>query len=54
MYYIHAYSDILQLIGEDTEHFVLSSPIFYNNKIMIGNQPIYIKKVGSAGNKEHK
>ena len=43
---LHAYSDILQLTGEDTEHFVLSSPIFYNSEIMIGNQPIYIKKSG--------
>ena len=25
---LHAYSDILQLTGEDTEHFILSSPIF--------------------------
>ena len=41
---LHEYSDILQLTGEDTEHFVLSSPIFYNSKIMIGNQPIYIYK----------
>ena len=46
---LHAYSDILQLTGEDTEHFVLSSPIFYNNKIMIGNQPIYIKKWDQQG-----
>ena len=43
---LHAYSDILQHTGEDTEHFVLSSPIFYNSKIMIGNKPIYIKKSG--------
>ena len=46
---LHAYSDILQLTGEDTEHFVLSSPIFYNNKIMIGNQPIYIKRWDQQG-----
>ena len=46
---LHAYSDILQLTGENTEHFVLSSPIFYNNKIMIGNQPIYIKKWDQQG-----
>ena len=46
---LHAYSDILQLTGEDTEHFVLSSPIFYNNKIMIGNQPIYLKKWDQQG-----
>ena len=46
---LHAYSDILQLTGEDTEHFVLSSPIFYNSKIMIGNQPIYIKKWDQQG-----
>ena len=38
---LHAYSDIIQLTGEDTEHLVLSNPIFYNNKIMIGSQPIY-------------
>ena len=43
---ISANSEILQLISEDTEHFILSSTIFHNNKITIGNKPIYIKEWG--------
>ena len=43
MYYMH--TQILpNLLVKTLNIFFLSSPIFYNSKIMIGNQPIYIKK----------
>ena len=46
---ISAYSEILQLIDEDTEDFILSSTIFHNNKITISNKPIYTKEWGQKG-----
>ena len=39
---LRAYSDVLQLSGENTEYYILSSPIFYNNTVTIGSKPIYI------------
>ena len=46
---LRAYSDVLQLSGENTEYYILSSPIFYNNTITIGSKPIYIKEWDQKG-----
>ena len=39
---LKAYSEILQVIRQNTEEFVLSSPIFHNHNINIGNKPVWI------------
>ena len=39
----------LQLNGENTEYYILSSPIFHNNNITIGSKPIYIKDWDQKG-----
>ena len=39
---LKAYSENLQVIRQDTEEFVLSSPIFHNHNIDIGNKPVWI------------
>ena len=41
---LQAYSDDLQLNGKNTEHNILSSPIFHNNNITIGSKLTYIKE----------
>ena len=46
---LHSYSDILRLNGENTEYYILSSPIFHNNNITIGSKPIYIKDWDQKG-----
>ena len=46
---LRAYSDVLQLNGENTEYYILSSPIFHNNNITIGSKPIYIKDWDQKG-----
>ena len=46
---LRAYSDVLQLSGENTEYYILSSPIFYNNTITICSKPIYIKEWDQKG-----
>ena len=46
---LRAYSDVLQLSGENTEYYILSSPIVYNNTITIGSKPIYIKEWDQKG-----
>ena len=39
---LKAYPEILQVIRQNTEDFVLSSPIFHNHNINIGNKPVWI------------
>ena len=46
---LHTYSDILQLNGENTEYYILSSPIFHNNNITIVNKSIYLKDWDQKG-----
>ena len=46
---LRAYSDVLQLNGENTEYYILSSPIFHNNNITIGSKPIYIQEWDQKG-----
>ena len=48
---LRAYSDILQLNGENTEYCILSSPIFHDNSITISSKPIYIKYWDQKGGK---
>ena len=46
---LKAYADLQHLNHQDTENHVLSSPIFHNNEIKIGNKSVYIKSCYQNG-----